>query len=115
MHVALILAIIGGVLMRLTAVIGKLSLDVSKTTKATVKTEHRINNLDSPLSDRLDKIGTAAMDALEAVNEVAKTLKTNGQKLEKHSKDLRGSDESAGILRSVNRDVKKGLAHTPRK
>lgn len=116
-----VLAIIGGVVTLLTAIIGKLTFDVSRTKKdasaartASEKTESSINNRDSPLSDRLDAVGTAAADALEAVNEVAKTLKAHGQKLDTHSKDLRGIDESVGILRSADRDLQRGLAHTQR-
>ncbi|MGP9490600.1 hypothetical protein ACT3UD_18205 [Glutamicibacter sp. 287] len=111
---AVLLSIIGGVFALLTAIVTKLSFDVSKTSKDTAAVHQSINNRPTSLSDRVDDVGTAASDALDAVNEIATTLKAHGQKLDTHSKDLRGIDESVGILRSADRDLQKGLAHTLR-
>lgn len=110
----IILAIIGGVVTILTAIIGKLSFDVGRTKKdaaaarqAAVKTEHSINNRPTPLSDRLDAVQ-------KSVDKVASVLEEHGQKLTTHTKDLRGIDESVGILRAADRDLQTGLASTRR-
>lgn len=112
-----VLATLSAVAVAWIALRGKLASigkDASEAKAASVKTESSINNRDSPLSDRLDVASKAAIDALEAVKDVAETLKTHGQKLDTHTKDLRGVDESVGILRSADRDLQKGLAHTQR-
>lgn len=117
----IVLTIIGGVVTILTALIGKLSFDMSRTKTdakaarhASEKTEHSINNRDTPLSDRLDAVGEAADAAVAAVAAVAETLKDHGRKLDTHTKDLRGVDESVGILRGADRDLQKGLASNQR-
>ncbi len=116
-----ILAIIGGVVTILTAFIGKLSFDLSRTKRdakaarhASEKTEHSINNRETPLSDRLDAVGKAADAAVTAVASVAETLEDHGRKLDTHTKDLRGVDVSVGILRGADRDLQSGLADTRR-
>lgn len=106
----IILAIITGVVTILTALIGKLTFDMSKTKKAAVKTEHSINNRDTPLSDRLDKVGEAAASALQAVNKVAETLEAHGHTLATHTKDLRGIDENVGLLKGADRDLQKSIS-----
>lgn len=109
-----LLSIIGGAFVLLTAIVTKLSFDVSKTRKDTAAVHQSSNNRPTSLFDRVDDVGTAATDALDAVNEIAAILKTHGQKLDTHSKDLRGFDDSVGIVRSADRDLQKGLAHTQR-
>lgn len=105
----------------LVALIGKVSLDLSRTKKdvvraraASEKTESSINNRDSPLSDRLDVASEAALDALKGVQQLAETLKDHGSKLDRNTKDLRGIDQSVGILRGADRDLQEGLALTQR-
>lgn len=116
-----ILAIIGGVVTIMTALIGKLSFDLSRTKKdakaarhASEKTEHSINNRSTPLSDRLDAVGKLSETAIAAVASVAETLESHGRKLDTHTKDLRGVDESVGILRGADRELQRGLAGTQR-
>lgn len=103
----ILLSIIGGVFALLTAIVTKLSLDVSQTRKETSAVHKSINNRPTSLSDRMDVI-------TEILVRVEAQQKTQDQKLDTHTKDLRGTDESIGILRSADRDLQKGLAHTQR-
>ena len=106
----IILAIIGGVVTILTALIGKLSIDVGRTKKdaaaarvASQKTENSINNRPTTLSDRLDGV-------LEAVEKVQSTQKEHGEKLMTHTRDIRGVRADIGGLQGADRQLRKDVA-----
>ncbi|MFK0082714.1 hypothetical protein [Glutamicibacter sp. NPDC090743] len=103
----ILLSIIGGVFALLTAIVTKLSFDMSRTRKDTAAVHQSINNRPTSLSDRLDEV-------IDALKRVEAKQKGDGQKLDTHTKDLRGIDDSIGILRSADRDLQKGLAYTQR-
>lgn len=107
-----ILAIIGGVVTILTAIIGKLSFDVGRTKKdaaaarqAAVKTEHSINNRPTSLSDRLDGL-------MDAVSKVQSTQREHGEKLTTHTRDLRGVRADIGGLQGADRALREDVAST---
>lgn len=103
----ILLSIIGGVFALLTAIVTKLSFDVSKTRKDTAAVHQSINNRPTSMSDRVDEV-------IEALERVEAQQVNHGRKLDTHTKDLRGIDDSIGILRSADRDLQKGLAFTQR-
>lgn len=100
-----ILAIIGGVVTILTAIIGKLSFDVNETKKAAVKTENSINNRPTSLSDRIDGV-------MDAVSKVQRTQREHGEKLATHTRDLRGVRADIGGLQGADRALREDVAST---
>jgi hypothetical protein len=100
---AIMTAIVG----RLSIQVGRVRTDAAATRKLATRTDHSINNRDTPLSDRLDDVKGVAQAALDAVGKVAETQ-------DEHTRDIRGIRQDMGIMTGVDRGLREDIANTQR-